>query len=136
MLPIIIRSTEEMLKLVPNNLREASLALGTPQWKTITSVVLPVAKSGVLTGVILSVARVAGETAPLLLTVLGNNFSSNNLRGPMAALPLEIYQYATKSPFADSYTKAWGASLVLIIIIGLLSLSVRLASRIGPKGQR
>lgn len=131
MIPIITRTTEEILKLVPNNLREASLALGTPQWKTIVSVVLPVARSGILTGVILSVARVSGETAPLLLTVLGNSFASNNLRGPMAALPLEIYQYATKSPFADSYTKAWGASLILIIIIGLLSMFVRLAARRG-----
>ncbi|MFN8515483.1 MAG: phosphate ABC transporter permease PstA [Chloroflexia bacterium] len=136
MIPIITRTSEEILKLVPNNLREASLALGTPRWKTITSVVLPVARSGVLTGVILSIARVSGETAPLLLTVLGNNFASSNLRGPMAALPLEIYTYATKSPFADSYTKAWGASLVLIIIIGLLSLFVRLAASGGPKGRR
>ncbi|CAA9557028.1 MAG: Phosphate transport system permease protein PstA [uncultured Thermomicrobiales bacterium] len=137
MIPIITRTTEEILKLVPNNLREASLALGTPRWKTIVSVVLPVARSGILTGVILSVARVSGETAPLLLTVLGNSFASNNLRGPMAALPLEIYQYATKSPFADSFTKAWGASLVLIIIIGLLSLSVRLAARLGgPQARR
>lgn len=136
MIPIITRTTEEILKLVPNNLREASLALGTPQWKTIVSVVMPVARSGILTGIILSVARVSGETAPLLLTVLGNSFASNDLRGPMAALPLEIYQYATKSPFADSYTKAWGASLILIIIIGLLSLFVRLAARGGPKGRR
>lgn len=136
MIPIITRTTEEILKLVPNNLREASLALGTPQWKTIVSVVLPVARGGILTGVILSVARVSGETAPLLLTVLGNSFASSDLRGPMAALPLEIYQYATKSPFADSFTKAWGASLILIIIIGLLSLSVRLASKIGTPKQR
>jgi len=136
MIPIITRTVEEILKLVPNNLREASLALGTPQWKTIISVVLPVARGGILTGIILSVARVSGETAPLLLTVLGNSFASNDLRGPMAALPLEIYQYATKSPFADSVTKAWGASLVLIIIIGLLSLSVRLAAKLGTPKQR
>lgn len=137
MIPIITRTTEEILRLVPNNLREASLALGTPQWKTIVSVVLPVARGGILTGVILSVARVSGETAPLLLTVLGNSFASNDLRGPMAALPLEIYQYATKSPFADSFTKAWGASLVLIILIGLLNLLVRLSARLGnPKGRR
>lgn len=137
MIPIITRTTEEILRLVPNNLREASLALGTPQWKTIVSVVLPVARGGILTGVILSVARVSGETAPLLLTVLGNSFASNDLRGPMAALPLEIYQYATKSPFADSFTKAWGASLVLIMLIGLLNLLVRLSARLGnPKGRR
>jgi phosphate transport system permease protein len=137
MIPIITRTAEEILRLVPNNLREASLALGTPQWKTVVSVVLPVARSGILTGIILSVARVSGETAPLLLTVLGNSFASNDLTGPMAALPLEIYQYATKSPFADSFTKAWGASLVLIIIIGLLSFSVRLAARFGgPTARR
>lgn len=137
MIPIITRTTEEILRLVPNNLREASLALGTPQWKTIMGVILPAARGGILTGVILAVARVSGETAPLLLTVLGNSFASNNLRGPMAALPLEIYQYATKSPFADSVTKAWGASLVLIIIIGLLSLFVRLtASRGMIRGSR
>ena len=136
MIPIITRTTEEILKLVPNSLREASLALGTPQWKTIVSIVLPVARGGILTGVILSVARVSGETAPLLLTVLGNSFASSDLRGPMAALPLEIYQYATKSPFADSFTKAWGASLILIIIIGLLSLLVRLAARLGNPKQR
>ncbi len=137
MIPIITRTTEEILQLVPNNLREASLALGTSQWKTIMSVVLPVARGGILTGIILSVARVSGETAPLLLTVLGNSFASNDLTGPMAALPLEIYQYATKSPFADSFTKAWGASLILILIIGLLSLSVRLTAYLGgPKGRR
>lgn len=137
MIPIITRTTEEILRLVPNNLREASLALGTPQWKTIIGVILPAARAGILTGVILAVARVSGETAPLLLTVLGNSFASNDLTGPMAALPLEIYQYATRSPFADSYTKAWGASLVLIIIIGLLSLFVRLtASRGVTRGSR
>ena len=137
MIPIITRTTEEILRLVPNTLREASLALGTPQWKTIMGVILPAARAGILTGVILAVARVSGETAPLLLTVLGNSFASNDLTGPMAALPLEIYQYATRSPFADSYTKAWGASLVLIIIIGLLSLFVRLtASRGVTRGSR
>ena len=129
MIPIITRTVEEILKLVPNNLREASLALGTPQWKTIVHVVLPVARGGILTGVVLSLARAGGETAPLLLTVLGNNFFSTNLRGPMAALPLEIYQLATRSPYPDSQTKAWGAALVLIIVIGLLSVGVRLAAR-------
>lgn len=128
MIPIITRTVEEILKLVPNSLREASLALGTPQWKTIISIVLPVARGGILTGVVLSLARAGGETAPLLLTALSNNFFSGDLKGPMASLPVTIYNYA-KSPYADSHTKAWGASLVLIILIGVLSLTVRLAAR-------
>jgi phosphate transport system permease protein len=128
MIPIITRTVEEILRLVPNSLREASLALGTPQWKTIISVVLPVARGGILTGVVLSLARAGGETAPLLLTALSNNFFSGDLRGPMASLPVTIYNYA-KSPYTDSHTKAWGASLVLIILIGVLSLTVRLAAR-------
>jgi phosphate transport system permease protein len=129
MIPIITRTVEEILRLVPNGLREASLALGTPQWKTVTKVVMPVARSGIITGIILSLARVGGETAPILLTVLGNNFFSTNLRAPMAALPLEIYTLATKSPFPDSQVKAWGASLVLIIVIGWLSVGVRYFSQ-------
>jgi phosphate transport system permease protein len=129
MIPIITRTVEEILRLVPNGLREASLALGTPQWKTITRVVIPVARSGIITGVILSLARAGGETAPILLTVLGNNFFSADLRAPMGALPLEVYTLATKSPFPDSQVKAWGASLILIIVIGLLSIGVRVASR-------
>lgn len=135
MVPIITRTVEEILKLVPNSLREASLALGTPRWKTILLVVLPVARGGILTGVILSLARAGGETAPLLLTALGNQFfffrwsdPINTLQQPMAALPLQIYDYA-RSPYADSHTKAWGASLVLIIVIGILSIGVRLAVR-------
>lgn len=128
MIPIIARTVEEILRLVPNNLREASLALGTPQWKTVVRVVLPVARSGILTGVVLSLARAGGETAPLLLTVGGNEFFTRDLRGPMAALPLQIYRYAA-SPYPDSHTKAWGASLVLILVIGLLSIAVRLAAR-------
>jgi phosphate transport system permease protein len=128
MIPIITRTVEEILKLVPNSLREASLALGTSQWKTIVKVVLPVARGGILTGVVLSLARAGGETAPLLLTALGNTFFSTDVKGPMSSLPVTIYNYA-KSPYADSHTKAWGASLVLIILIGVLSLTVRLAAR-------
>lgn len=133
MIPIITRTVEEILKLVPNHLREASLALGTPQWKTIVRVVLPVARGGIVTGVVLSLARAGGETAPLLLTALGNDFFSFRLQEPMAALPLQIYNYA-RSPYADSHTKAWGSSLVLIIVIGVLSLIVRFTagrSRLG-----
>jgi phosphate transport system permease protein len=128
MIPIITRTVEEILRLVPNNLREASLALGTPTWKTIVQVVLPVARGGIVTGVVLSLARVGGETAPLLLTALGNSFFSFKLNEPMASLPVQIYTYA-KSPYADSHTKAWGSSLVLILVIGSLSLLTRLLTR-------
>jgi phosphate transport system permease protein len=128
MIPIITRTVEEILRLVPNNLREASLALGTPTWKTIIRVVLPVARGGIITGIVLSLARAGGETAPLLLTALGNQFFNFHLNEPMASLPTQIYNYA-KSPYADSHTKAWGSSLVLILVIGVLSLATRLLTR-------
>lgn len=130
MIPIITRTVEEILRLVPNSLREASLALGTPTWKTILQVVLPVARGGIITGVVLSLARAGGETAPLLLTALGNEFFNFNLNEPMSSLPTQIYNYA-KSPYADSHTKAWGSSLVLILVIGSLSLLTRLLTRRG-----
>lgn len=126
--PIVTRTVEEILKLVPNSLREAALALGTPRWKTILNIVLPVARGGITTGVVLALARAAGETAPLLLTALGNEFFNFRLNEPMAALPLQIYNYA-KSPYSDSHTKAWGSSLVLILLIAVLSLATRLATR-------
>lgn len=126
--PIVTRTVEEMLKLVPNSLREASLALGAPRWKTIARVVLPTARGGITTGVILALARAGGETAPLLLTALGNQFFSFRLTEPMSALPLQIYNYA-KSPYSDSHTKAWGSSLVLILLVAALSLLTRLATR-------
>lgn len=128
MIPIIGRTVEEVLRLVPNNLREASLALGVPMWRTIMRIVLPTGLGGVVTGVALAVARAGGETAPLLLTALGNQFFSTNLLRPMAALPLDIYDY-TRSPYDDWHTKAWGAALVLILVIGLLNLLTRAATR-------
>lgn len=131
--PIVTRTVEEMLKLVPNSLREASLALGAPRWKTIARVVLPTARGGITTGVILALARAGGETAPLLLTALGNQFFSFQLTQPMSALPLQIYNYA-KSPYDDSHTKAWGSSLVLILLIAVLSLATRLATRRVARG--
>src|SRR5262249_13165512 len=106
MVPIMTRTVEEILRLVPNNLREASLALGVPRWRTILSVVLPTARVGVVTGVTLSLARAGGETAPLLLTALGNQFFNFNLMEPMASLPVQIYAYAV-SPYEDWHTKAW-----------------------------
>lgn len=124
MIPIVARTVEETLRLVPDALREASLALGIPRWKTILRVVLPTASAGVITGVVLSMARAGGETAPLLLTALGNQFFNSDLLQPMAALPVQIYQYA-RSPYADWHTKAWGAALVLITLIGVLSALTR-----------
>jgi phosphate transport system permease protein len=127
-IPIVARTVEEMLRLVPNTLREASYALGVPVWKTVLMVVLPSAKSGIVTSVVLALARAAGETAPLLLTALGNQFFNVDLRQPMAALPLQIYNYAV-SPYEDWHTKAWGSSLVLILVIGGVSLLARFSVR-------
>ncbi len=128
MIPIVTRTVEEILRLVPNHLREASLALGAPYWRTVLFVVLPTARAGVITGVMLSLARAGGETAPLLLTALGNQFLSFDLLRPMASLPVQIYSYAV-APFDDWHTKAWGSALILIIVVGTLSLLTRLATR-------
>ena len=126
MIPIVTRTVEETLRLVPDPLREASLGLGIPRWKTIMRVVLPTARAGMITGIVLSIARAGGETAPLLLTALGNQFFSLNLFEPIAALPVQIYTYA-RSPYADWQVKAWGAALILIALIGVLSLLSRWA---------
>jgi phosphate transport system permease protein len=128
MIPIITRTVEEILRLVPDSLREASLALGVPRWRTILGVVLPTARAGVVTGLLLSLARAGGETAPLLLTALGNQFFNVDLLQPMAALPVQIYAYAV-APYEDWHTKAWGSALVLVAVIGCLSLVARLATR-------
>lgn len=128
MIPIVTRTVEEILRLVPNHLREASLALGAPYWRTVLFVILPTARAGVITGVMLSLARAGGETAPLLLTALGNQFLSFDLLRPMASLPVQIYSYAV-APFDDWHTKAWGSALILILVIGTLSLLTRLATR-------
>jgi phosphate transport system permease protein len=124
--PILTRTVEETLRIVPDPLREASLALGIPRWKTILRVVLPTAQAGVITGVVLSLARAGGETAPLLLTALGNQFFNLDLLQPTAALPIQIYNYA-RSPYADWQAKAWGGALVLITLIGVLSALTRWA---------
>ncbi len=127
MVPIITRTVEEILRLVPNSLREASLALGVPRWRTILGVVLPTARAGVVTGLMLSLARAGGETAPLLLTALGNQFFNLDLLQPTASLPVQIYTYAV-APYEDWHTKAWGSALVLVLVIGGLSLITRLAT--------
>ena len=121
MLPVIIRTTEEMLKLVPNTLREAALALGAPRWKMISLVAYRAALSGILTGVLLAVARIAGETAPLLFTALNNQFWSTNLLQPMANLPVVIFQFAM-SPYNEWHALAWAGSL--LITLSVLGLSI------------
>ncbi|HON12504.1 MAG TPA: phosphate ABC transporter permease PstA [Treponema sp.] len=128
MIPIIARSVEEILKLVPDSLREAALALGTPRWKVVLFIVIPTVLPGLLTSIMLSVARAAGETAPLLLTSLGNSFFNFDLRRPMAAMPLQIYSYAI-SPYDDWHTKAWGATLLLIALVGIMSGGVKYFTR-------
>jgi phosphate transport system permease protein len=127
MMPVVVRSTEEMLKLVPNELREASLALGVPKWRTILKVVLPTSIGGITTGIMLAVARIAGETAPILLLVWGNSFINNNpFSGAQQALPLYIYQqYANSSGSTAAYDRAWAASLTLIAFVMILNLVAR-----------
>ena len=128
MVPIVARTVEEVLRLVPNSLREAALALGAPRWKVIVRIVLPTARAGVITAAVLALARSAGETAPLLLTALGNDFFSTDLLRPIGALPLAIYRYAV-SPYDDWHTKAWGASLVLVVVIGAVGMLLRVVAR-------
>ena len=128
MLPIVARTTEEMLRLVPTSLREASLALGVPMWRTTISVVLRTARGGILTGIMLAIARVAGETAPLIFTAFGNQYWQSGLRGPISSLPVQIYTYAI-SPFDDWHRQAWAGALVLMTLIAATSLSVRLLTR-------
>jgi phosphate transport system permease protein len=129
MMPIVVRSTEEMLKLVPNELREASLALGVPKWRTIVKVVLPTSVGGILTGVMLAIARIAGETAPVLLLVFGNQLINNDpFSGPQSSLPFYVYeQYALGND--ASYDRAWAAALVLIGFVMILNLIARAIAR-------
>lgn len=128
MLPIIVRSTEETLKLLPDTLKEAALALGMPYHRMILKVVLPCGISGILSGVMLSIARIAGETAPLLFTAFGNPYLSTNISKPMQSLPLLIFNYAT-SPYDDWHNLAWGASLILLIWVLLLNIITKLTTR-------
>ncbi|HSZ86720.1 MAG TPA: phosphate ABC transporter permease PstA [Puia sp.] len=128
MLPIIIRSTEETLKLLPDSLKEAAFALGMPFHRVILKVIVPCGISGILSGVILSVARIAGETAPLLFTAFGNPYISTNVTKPMQSLPLLIFNYAT-SPYNDWHDLAWGASLILLLWVLLLNIITKLTTR-------
>jgi phosphate transport system permease protein len=128
MIPLITRTTEEMVRLVPNELREAALALGVTRWRTTVSIVVRTATAGIATGVILAIARVAGETAPLLFTAFGNRFWARGLREPIASLTVQVYTYAI-SPFADWQRQAWAGALVLTAIVLALELGVRWITR-------
>jgi phosphate transport system permease protein len=128
MVPIITRTTEEILKLVPHTMREAAMALGAPKWKLTLTVIIPAALGGIVTGALLAFARATGETAPLLLTVLGNNNVSFDLLKPIAALPLLTYKY-TDTPFPALNDLAWGTALVLTLLVLTVNLTVRWATR-------
>jgi phosphate transport system permease protein len=126
MIPMVMRTTEEMIKLVPNSLREAALALGYPRWRTSLAIVMRTTLPGIVTGSLLAVARIAGETAPLLFTALGSQYMGYNINQPMAALPLTVFTYAT-GPYEEWHRYAWAAALVLILVVFVLSLGARLA---------
>jgi len=128
MLPTVTRTSEELLRLVPSSLREAALALGVPKWRAIPRIVLRTALPGIATGVMLAVARVAGETAPLLFTAFNNRFWSANLGQPIGSLPVQIYTYAV-SPFDDWHRQAWAAALVLVALVLVLNVAARLLVR-------
>ncbi len=128
MLPILIRSTEETLKLIPFSLKEAGFALGLPYHKVIMRVIVPCGISGILSGIMLSIARIAGETAPLLFTAFGNPYLTTNLSKPMQSLPLLIFNYAT-SPYDDWHDLAWGAALILLFTVLLLNIITKLTTR-------
>ncbi|MEO6695033.1 MAG: phosphate ABC transporter permease PstA [Ignavibacteria bacterium] len=128
MIPTITKITEEMIKLVPQSLREASLALGVSRWKTTLRIVLTTASSGIITGILLAIARAAGETAPLLFTAFGNTFWQTSIDEPMAALPLQIFAYAI-SPYEDWHRQAWAGAFVLIFMVFIVNLLVRFVTR-------
>ena len=124
LVPIIARSTEEILKLVPNHIREAGLALGFPRWKVIMRILIPGTLTMLFSGVILAVARISGETAPLLFTSLGNQFFSRSLSEPTASLPVQIFEFA-KSGFANLESLAWGGALILIAFVFVINFFTR-----------
>jgi phosphate transport system permease protein len=128
LIPMVTRTTEEMVRLVPRELREGGLALGFTRWRTTLGIVLPAARAGILTGVLVALARIAGETAPLLFTAFGNPFWQSRLDQPIAALPLQIFQYAI-SPYDDWHRQAWAGSLVLIGLVLVISLVARFLIR-------
>jgi phosphate transport system permease protein len=129
-IPVIVRTTEDMLTLVPNGLREAASALGTPAWKVIVMIAYRAARNGIITGILLAVARVSGETAPLLFTALNNQFWSVNLNAPMASLPVTIFQFAL-SPYDDWQRLAWGGALLITVTILILNIVARALAAVG-----
>ena len=129
-LPVVVRTTEDMLNMVPNGLREAAAALGAPMWKVVTLIAYRAARSGILTGILLAVARMSGETAPLLFTALNNQFWSVDMNAPMASLPVTIFQFAL-SPYDDWQQLAWGGALLITVTILLLNIVARALATIG-----
>jgi phosphate transport system permease protein len=123
-IPVVVRTTDDMLKLVPNTLREAAMALGCPVWKMVTMITYRAARTGILTGILLAVARISGETAPLLFTALNNQFWSNNLNAPMANLPVVIFQFAM-SPYEDWHRLAWGGAALITLAVLALNILAR-----------
>lgn len=128
MIPIVTRTTEEIVRLVPKSMREGALALGAPEWRVTLDIVLPAARAGIATGAMLAVARVLGETAPLLFTAFGSRFYNIYLDEPMASMPVQIYNYAI-SPFEEWHAKAWAATMVLITLILVINIIVRYTTR-------
>ncbi len=128
MTPLIMRTTEEVLRLVPNGYREAAVALGIVQWRAALQIVARTALKGIITGILLALARVAGETAPLLFTAFGNRFWNHNLADPIAALPLQIFNYAI-SPYEDWHRQAWAGALVLLLLVAIVNVTVRVLTR-------
>jgi phosphate transport system permease protein len=128
MIPLIMRATEEVLRLVPQDYREAALALGIPVWRVILRIVAPTALRGIVSGILLALARVAGETAPLLFTAFGNRYWNHSLSDPIAALPLQIFSYAI-SPYEDWHRQAWAGALVLLVTVAIINLAVRVLTR-------
>jgi phosphate transport system permease protein len=127
-IPVVIRTTENMLSLIPNALREAAYALGTPKWKVISAITLKAARAGVITGVLLAVARIAGETAPLLFTALSNQFWTSNLGEPMASLPVTIFKFAM-SPYENWQKLAWAGVFIITVGVLLLNIAARVLLR-------
>ena len=128
MIPIVARTTEEMIRLVPGSMREGALALGAPDWRVTWDIVLPAAKAGIATGAMLGIARISGETAPLLFTALNSRFYNFYLDQPMASLTVQIFNYAT-GPFEDQWRMAWAATLILVMLILVINIAVRYMTR-------
>ena len=134
-IPVTVRTTEDMLNLVPQGMKDASTAMGAYPWRTITSIIYPAARSGIVTGLLLAVARISVETAPLLFTALNNQFWSTNLRGPMASLPVDIFLFAL-SPYKNWQQLAWSGALLVTVTILILSITARIAVSAGGGGKR